>query len=209
MLDISNELFFISYNRSFYLSREKGEFMELGKIIAFNLKELRNERNLTLGQLSKISGISKAMLSDIEKGGSNPTINTIWKIANGLNVPYTKLMEGVEKESTFVSREDSVMQTGETEHYRVYCYFKSTPVRNFELFYVELDAQSSNASIGHSEKAQEYIYIIQGELDLHTEAGDYTLVEGDSLAFDSSIGHTYINRKNTMLSFIEINYYPN
>ncbi|MCQ4937060.1 helix-turn-helix domain-containing protein [Anaerotignum propionicum] len=183
--------------------------MELGKIIAFNLKELRNERNLTLGQLSKISGISKAMLSDIEKGGSNPTINTIWKIANGLNVPYTKLMEGVEKESTFVSREDSVMQTGETEHYRVYCYFKSTPVRNFELFYVELDAQSSNASIGHSEKAQEYIYIIQGELDLHTEAGNYTLVEGDSLAFDSSIGHTYINRKNTMLSFIEINYYPN
>lgn len=183
--------------------------MELGKIIAFNLKELRNERNLTLGQLSKISGISKAMLSDIEKGGSNPTINTIWKIANGLNVPYTKLMEGVEKESTFVSREDSVMQTGETEHYRVYCYFKSTPVRNFELFYVELDAQSSNASIGHSEKAQEYIFIIQGELDLHTEAGNYTLVKGDSLAFDSSIGHTYINRKNTMLSFIEINYYPN
>ncbi|KAF5060279.1 HTH-type transcriptional regulator SutR [anaerobic digester metagenome] len=183
--------------------------MELGKIIAINLKELRNERNLTLGQLSKISGISKAMLSDMEKGNSNPTINTIWKIANGLNVPYTKLMDGIEKESTFVSRKESVMQTGETEHYRVYCYFKSTPVRNFKLFYVELDAQSSNASIGHSEKAQEYIYIIQGELNLHTEAGDYTLVEGDSLAFDSSIGHTYINPKDTMLSFIEINFYPN
>lgn len=41
--------------------------MELGKIIAFNLKKLRTDRNLTLGQLSKISGISKAMLSDIEK----------------------------------------------------------------------------------------------------------------------------------------------
>ncbi|MFQ9703991.1 MAG: helix-turn-helix domain-containing protein [Enterocloster clostridioformis] len=33
------------------------------------------------------------MLSDIEKGNSNPTINTLWKIANGLNVPYTRLME--------------------------------------------------------------------------------------------------------------------
>lgn len=55
--------------------------MELGKVIAINLKQLRTERNLTLGQLSKISGISKAMLSDIEKGNSNPTINTIWKIA--------------------------------------------------------------------------------------------------------------------------------
>lgn len=188
---------------------EKGAVMELGKIIAINLKELRTERNLTLGQLSKISGISKAMLSDIEKGGSNPTINTIWKIANGLNVPYTKLMEGIEKEATIIRKSETVAQNGETEHYRVYCYFRNTPVRNFELFYVELDANSSNASIGHSEKAQEYLYIIQGELVLHTETGDYTLNEGDSLTFDSSIGHTYINENHTLLTFICINYYPN
>lgn len=182
--------------------------MELGKIIAINLKELRTERNLTLGQLSKISGISKAMLSDIEKGNSNPTINTIWKIANGLNVPYTKLMEDIEKEATVVRKSDSVMQTGETEHYRVYCYFRNTPVRNFELFYVELDAQTSNATIGHSEKAQEYIYIIQGELVLHTETSDYTLSAGDSFVFDSSIDHTYINKQDILLTFMVINYYP-
>lgn len=183
--------------------------MELGKIIAMNLKELRTERNLTLGQLSKISGISKAMLSEIEKGNSNPTINTIWKIANGLNVPYTKLMDGVEKEATVIRKSEPVMQAGETEHYRVYCYFRSTPVRNFELFYVELDAQSSNASIGHSEKAQEYLYIIQGNLTLHTEMGNYELGEGDSLVFDSSIGHTYENKQDTCLTFLVINYYPN
>lgn len=116
--------------------------MELGKVIAINLKQLRTERNLTLGQLSKISGISKAMLSDIEKGNSNPTINTIWKIANGLNVPYTRLMDEIEKEATVIRRSEPVMQTGETEHYRVYCYFRSTPLRNFELFYVELDPHS-------------------------------------------------------------------
>lgn len=100
--------------------------MELGKIIATNLNELRTERNLTLGQLSKISGISKAMLSDIEKGDSNPTINTIWKIANGLNVPYTRLMENIEKEATVIRKSEPTVQTGETEHYRIYCYFTNT-----------------------------------------------------------------------------------
>lgn len=183
--------------------------MELGKIIALNLNELRTERNLTLGQLSKISGISKAMLSDIEKGSSNPTINTIWKIANGLNVPYTRLIDEVEKETTVVRKAETVTQADETDHYRVYCYFKNTPVRNFELFYVELDAGCSNASIGHSEKAQEYIYIIKGNLKLHTESGDHVLGEGDALMFDSSIGHTYINEQSTLLSFMVINYYPN
>lgn len=98
--------------------------MELGKIIAFNLNKLRTERSLTLGQLAKLSGISKAILSDIEKGGSNPTINTIWKIANGLNVPYTRLMEVKEPDGTVVRRSDTAEQSDETGVYRVHCYFQ-------------------------------------------------------------------------------------
>lgn len=183
--------------------------MELGKVIAINLKRLRTERNLTLGQLSKMSGISKTILSNIEKGDSNPTVNTIWKIANGLNVPYTRLMESIDKEATIIRKSEPMVQTGETDHYRIYCYFTNTPVRNFELFYVELDAHSSNATIGHSEKAQEYIYMIQGELVLHTEMGDHTLQVGDALVFDSSINHTYMNRQDYLVSFIVINFYPN
>lgn len=183
--------------------------MELGKIIAHNLKELRTERDLTLGQLSKISGVSKAMLSDIEKGGSNPTINTIWKIANGLNVPYTRLIEDVQTETTMVRQADAAMQSGDTPHYRVYCYFPSTPTRNFELFYVELDAHTSNATIGHSRKSQEYIYVIQGQLDLRTNTDCFSLVSGDSLGFDASVGHSYHNPLDTMLQFMVINYYPN
>ena len=81
-------------------------------------------------------------------------------------------------------------------------------MRNFELFYVELDDHAANRSIGHSEQAQEYLYIIQGELVLQTETGDYTLGEGDSLMFDSTIDHTYINQGDTLLKFIVINYYP-
>lgn len=182
--------------------------MDLSKIIAFNLKRLRQERNLSLGQLAKESGISKAMLSDIEKGTSNPTINTIWKIANGLKVPYTKLIDSVEKETTILRKSETFMQKDESEAYRVYCYYKTSPVRNFEFFYVELDAKSKNNSIGHSDTAQEYIYIIKGELVLHTQKEDYTLNEGDSLVFDSALAHTYINKQQTLLKFIVVNYYP-
>lgn len=181
--------------------------MELGKIIAFNLKKLRNERNLSLGQLAAEAGISKTMLSDIEKGNSNPTINTIWKIANGLKVPYTKLIDDVDNKTTVVERKETIRQTGETNSYRVYCYFTTTPTRNFELFYCELDSHSANKSIGHSEKATEYIYIIQGELIVDTENGEFILHDGDSLAFDSSISHTYMNKQDQMVTFMVINYY--
>lgn len=182
--------------------------MELGTLIAYNLKKLRKERNLTLGQLSTISGVSKGMLSDIEKGGSNPTINTLWKIANGLNVPYTRLMENIRQDITLVRGDDAIVQFGDTPHYRIYCYFPSTPARNFELFFVELDGHSANATVGHSEKAEEYIYVITGELILRTEISEYTLSQGDSLCFDASIAHTYINDRDTLVQLIVVNFYP-
>ena len=61
--------------------------MEANRIIAENLRRLRVERNLSLGALSLLCGVSKVMLSQIEKGDTSPTINTIWKIANGFKVP--------------------------------------------------------------------------------------------------------------------------
>lgn len=182
--------------------------MELGTIIAFNLKKLRNQRNLTLGQLSKMSGVSKAMLSDIEKGDSNPTITTLWKIAAGLNVPYTKLMEGVKKEVEVIRKGDTEMQTGETDRYRIYCYFKSTPTRNFEIFTVELDANTSSSSTGHSQNTQEYIYVTQGTLKLHTTAGDHLLNEGDAIMFDATVDHGYINETDEPLRYLVVIYYP-
>ena len=45
-----------------------------------------------MGKLSELSGVSQVMLSQIEKGESNPTINTLWKIAGGLPVSYTTLL---------------------------------------------------------------------------------------------------------------------
>ncbi|APH14458.1 helix-turn-helix family protein [Clostridium sporogenes] len=69
------------------------EIDNINSIIAENLKTLRTERNLNLGQLAKLSDISKVMLSQIEKGDTNPTINTLWKIAKGLKVLYISLLE--------------------------------------------------------------------------------------------------------------------
>ena len=79
---------------------------------------------------------------------------------------------------------------------------------NFELFYCELDAESANASIAHSPRAQEYIYVIEGSLTLKTDTAIYELYAGDSLVFNSSVNHTYINDGKIKVKFMVINYYP-
>ena len=51
--------------------------METSQIIAENIKRIRTEQGLSLGQLAELSGVSKVILSQIEKGNSNPTVNTM------------------------------------------------------------------------------------------------------------------------------------
>ncbi len=181
--------------------------MDLNSIIAKNLNKLRTERNLSLGQLSNLSGISKVMLSQIEKEDANPSINTIWKIANGLKIPYTKLLEEFSKDTVVIKKADSIEQENETENYRAFCYFANNRTRNFEFFRIEIDPFSSNKAVGHSDKTEEYIYVLKGKLILETKGIQYKLSEGDAICFDSSFPHIYINQQNTMLMCIAINYY--
>lgn len=77
--------------------------MKLNDIIAANLNKLRTDRNLSRYQLSELSKISKVMLSQIEKGESNPTTNTIWKIITGLQVPYTKLIDSPMEDASAIA----------------------------------------------------------------------------------------------------------
>ena len=103
--------------------------MDLGKIIGENLRRLRTERNLSLGQLAKTSEISKGILSEIEKGNSNPTINTILKIADGLSIPYTALLEEPQKECDLIRKEDTEIQQDDFGTYRLRCYFPCSSSR--------------------------------------------------------------------------------
>ena len=64
----------------------------LGVVVGLNIKRLRSRRNLSLEGLAKISGVSRAMLGQIETGRSVPTINVVWKIACAFGVPFSTLI---------------------------------------------------------------------------------------------------------------------
>jgi len=182
--------------------------MEVNQIVAVNLRKLREERNLSLGQLSEMCSVSKVMLSQIEKGAVKPTINTVWKIANGLKVPYSALLEQRENTASVVRKSEITAQTGEDNHYRIYCFYPGTPYRNFELFQIELDAGCSNVSIGHSERSFEYIMVLEGILRLTVNSESYELRPDDTVNFQASEKHIYESIGTETLKAVIINYYP-
>ena len=63
----------------------------MNTIVAKNIKRLREEKKLSMDELAKLSGVSKSMLAQIERGDGNPTLSTLWKISNGMKVPFDAL----------------------------------------------------------------------------------------------------------------------
>ena len=71
---------------------------EINALFSANLKRLRETRRMSLDEVSRLSGVSKSMLGQIERGEVNPTISTVWKIASGLKVPYSQLLSRPQSE---------------------------------------------------------------------------------------------------------------
>ncbi len=65
--------------------------MDITQHLATTLKALRLARGWSLSKLAEETGVSKAMLGQIERNESSPTVSTLWKIATGLNVPFRRL----------------------------------------------------------------------------------------------------------------------
>lgn len=65
--------------------------MDITQHPATTLKALRQARGWSLSKLAEETGVSKAMLGQIERNESSPTVSTLWKIATGLNVPFRRL----------------------------------------------------------------------------------------------------------------------
>jgi len=76
--------------------------MENPPMIGKNIQRIRSSRKLTLNVLSERSGVSKAMLSQIESDKVNPTVATVWKIARGLNVELNDLLDTDDQPKTGV-----------------------------------------------------------------------------------------------------------
>jgi transcriptional regulator with XRE-family HTH domain len=74
--------------------------------LARNLKRKRLERAISLSELARVSGVSKATLSGLERGTGNPSVDTVWALAHALNAPFGELFDEDDGDMVQVSRID-------------------------------------------------------------------------------------------------------
>ncbi len=159
--------------------------------IATNLRNIRDNRNLSLDQLSELTGVSKSMLRQIETGKSSPTIATIWKIANGLRVSFTALLRKPVVQAEVRSFRGEKPLTAESEHYRLFPLIPFEPQQSFETYYVEIDPGTVFSGEPHEGNVYEYIFVIKGKLQISVEEKNFEINENEFLQFQANCPHEY------------------
>ncbi|MED1466969.1 XRE family transcriptional regulator [Bacillus salipaludis] len=147
------------------------------------------------------------MLGQIENGKSNPTVTTLWKIANGLHVSFSAFLKENEKPQIEKININQLTQMIDNDgNYLVYSLFPFNPEKKFEIFTVDLKPGFSHLSEKHI--GEEYILIQRGILTLDVQGEKFVLNTDESIKFHANTEHIYINDSDELVRFYIIIFYP-
>lgn len=181
--------------------------MDVTGVVSVNIKRIRDQKKLTLDAAAEMTGVSRSMLAQIEKGDVNPTISVLWKIAKGYKVSFTSLVEW-ESDAVSVLRQADISVLAEDEgRYLNYPTFPFDEQTLFETYRIVIQPQGTLAAEPHLNGSEEYITVFAGALDITVADQSYHLKKGDSIRFRANVPHTYRNPADEDAELSMIIYY--
>jgi transcriptional regulator with XRE-family HTH domain len=177
------------------------------------IRALRQERRLTLQELSEATGLSKPLLSQIENDQVMPPIATLLKIAKGLRVGIHFFFEDAgDRRKYVISRAGEVAPTPRrpgNDQPQGYLYRSLAPGlrhKAMEPFLVEFELRAWDDAYLYSHDGEEFIYLLEGHLEFHLGDEVLTLLPGDSIFYDSSLPHGYVSLGGTRAKAVAVLY---
>lgn len=180
----------------------------LNLVIADNLKRIREEKKLSLEKAAELTGVSKTMLGQIERGESSPTITTLWKIANGLKTSFSTLIDSPQPDTVIIEKGSITPLIEDNGKFRLYPFFPYENGRRFEMYSVEIEKGGYLSADAHGSGTQEFITVFEGEMTLRIGNEEYTVANGSSIKFKADKPHSYHSSGDTTARLSMILYYP-
>jgi len=183
---------------------------DLTPIVGANLRRLRVKRGLSLERMAKASGVSRAMLGQIELGHSTPTINVVWKIARALDVSFATLItEHAATSTAIVLRDRAKVLTSHDGSFTSRALFPFDEPRNVEFYELSLAANSVEEADAHPVGTTENLVVTAGDLELTVGKTRHQISTGDAIFFEADVPHAYRNPGNTILTMYLVMSYAN
>jgi transcriptional regulator with XRE-family HTH domain len=157
------------------------------------VRGLRRERGWTIEILAERSGVSRAMISKLERGEKNPTLVVAAKVAEGLGVSLSRLV-GLEerREVVVVPRERRMIMRDPVTGFERQLLSPSIGGLEF-IRNVVPEGSTSGELPPHRRSVDEYVVVEKGSLRAVLGGEEYVLEEGDAVYFEADVAHRFDN----------------
>ena len=168
---------------------------DLAPIVGANLRRLRGERGLSLEGLAKLSGVSRAMLGQIELGHSAPTINVLWKIARALDLPFSALIAAPKSAggTRVLHAAKTKRLTSHDGTFSSRALFPFDEPRRVEFYELVLTQGALENADPHPPGTRENLVVTRGQVEIQVGTEVHKLGTGDAILFEADKDHSYRN----------------
>ncbi len=178
---------------------------QLQERVAENLKRYRKERGWTLDELANRSGVSRAMLSQIESRKTNPTIAVVWKISTAFGLNFSALLGDEQGQNVTVLKSAEAQRISSSDG-----TFLSRPLfprgahRKSEFYELRLKPGARSDAPAHPPGTRENLVVVKGGLTIHVGGKVFVLTEGDAIEFIADVPHAYENHTRSEFVGFEV-----
>jgi len=167
---------------------------DLTVALGANLRQVRRSRRLSLAQLAKASGVSRAMLSQIELGKSTPTVNVLWRITRALDIPFASLVEEPKAAQVLVMRAGGALRVTSPDGSVVSrTLFPARSPADLEVQEVRLNPRAVECPAERRPGGKMHLVVVEGTVALTVAGERHVLETGDAALFESEVAHQYAN----------------
>ncbi|HIH62224.1 MAG TPA: cupin domain-containing protein [Methanobacteriales archaeon] len=184
--------------------------------IGEKIKKFRKDKEISLKELSENSGVKEDLIKDIEDGEIIPSLAPLIKISRSLGIRLGTLLDDTIEEGPVIVREGKAGkvihfsgQEDETSesHLDFYSLAAGKVDRHMEPFIVQVEPHHDKFKLS-SHEGEEFIYVLEGEIEILYGKEKYHLKEGDSIYYDSIVPHHLHTRGDKPARILAVVYTP-
>jgi transcriptional regulator with XRE-family HTH domain len=162
--------------------------------LGHQIKQLRQQQGLSLEQLADRSDVSRSMLSAMERGEKAPTIVVLHRVANGLGLTMTRLLDVEREGAVVVTRRDEQVVVRDPAGWERRNLAPATAGSDFEFMRTSIPAGVDAGNYPpHPAGSREFVAVESGSLRLTIGSSVVDLDAGDSVAYDADVQHAFAN----------------
>ena len=159
--------------------------------IAAAIRRERAKANLSISELAKKAGVAKSTLSQLELGIGNPSIESLWSIAGGLGVSFSRLLEPPLASVTVIRADEGERTISENGGYEATLLAACAPLVRRDIYRTRIESGTRKVSAAHPHATVEHLILMSGKARVGPIGQEIDLMPGDYASFPGDEAHSY------------------